>query len=265
MLPTSPIETFAPDSDLFSPDFSSLFANSQAGSLTQMQRNPAFSLQQPTQNGLYGSVPATDNSFFPWNMPWESSLASSLTTASHNDLCNVNATYTNLFHAFTVAKEQLSTLQVAFNTLSKSVTQSRSEASTSPLSTSLSTELADRKDPRLSKIHFWDRQTSAPRGNKRMAADINVMTNYIEKEDESIISGKEAQEIRATQLVIYRDIQRACPEDLPKTWGAASLAVITYHRAHMYAAHPILRLCSGHWKVERLATQTYSSWYTAVL
>ncbi|KAK7020790.1 hypothetical protein R3P38DRAFT_3197212 [Favolaschia claudopus] len=88
------------------------------------------------------------------------------------------------------------------------------------------------------------------------------MTNYIEKEDGSIISGKEAQEIRATQLVIYRDIQRACPEDLPKTWGAASLAVITYHRAHMYAAHPILRLCSGHWKVERLATQTYSSWYS---
>ncbi|KAK7020791.1 hypothetical protein R3P38DRAFT_2781427 [Favolaschia claudopus] len=130
----------------------------------------AFSLQQPTQNGLYGSVPAT---FFPWNMPWESSLASSLTTASHNDLCNVNATYTNLFHAFTVAKEQLSTLQlprVAFNTLSKSVTQSRSEASTSPLSTSLSTELADRKDPRLSKIRFWDRQAwnNSGKGGKKL-------------------------------------------------------------------------------------------------
>ncbi|KAJ7830161.1 hypothetical protein B0H14DRAFT_2807963 [Mycena olivaceomarginata] len=88
------------------------------------------------------------------------------------------------------------------------------------------------------------------------------MTTYLEKEDGTILTGKEAQEIRNTQLAVYREILRVSPDDLPKTWGAASLTVLNYHRAQMYAAHPCLRLCKSHWKVDFLATNTYSSWYT---
>ncbi|KAJ7136448.1 hypothetical protein C8R43DRAFT_861672, partial [Mycena crocata] len=47
----------------------------------------------------------------------------------------------------------------------------------------------------------------------------------------------------------------------PKTWGKASLVVLNYHRAQMYVHHPSLRLCRSHWKVDQLATDTYSSWY----
>ncbi|KAK7037054.1 hypothetical protein R3P38DRAFT_3183111 [Favolaschia claudopus] len=47
---------------------------------------------------------------------------------------------------------------------------------------------------------------------------------------------REAQAIRATQTSIYREIQRVSPADLPKTWGSASLTIITYHRAQMYKA-----------------------------
>ncbi|KAJ7799428.1 hypothetical protein B0H14DRAFT_2903000 [Mycena olivaceomarginata] len=88
------------------------------------------------------------------------------------------------------------------------------------------------------------------------------MTTYLEKEDRTILTGKEAQEIRNTQLAVYREILRVSPDDLPKTWGVASLTVLNYHRAQMYAAHPCLRLCKSHWKVDFLATNTYSNWYT---
>lgn len=102
----------------------------------------------------------------------------------------------------------------------------------------------------------------AQRGNRRVSQDINVMTRYLENTDGSIVSGKEAQTIRNTQLAVYREIKQVSPDDLPRTWGDASLTVINYHRAQMYAAHPCLRLCRSHWKVDQLATNTYSSWYT---
>ncbi|KAJ7800415.1 hypothetical protein B0H14DRAFT_3885612 [Mycena olivaceomarginata] len=91
------------------------------------------------------------------------------------------------------------------------------------------------------------------------------MTRYIEKVDGSIVSGKEAEAIRDTQLAIFREIQRVSPDDLPMTWGDASLTVRNFHHAQMYAAHPWLRLCRSLWKADFSATNNYSSWYIKVV
>ncbi|KAJ6588757.1 hypothetical protein B0H19DRAFT_1248371 [Mycena capillaripes] len=47
---------------------------------------------------------------------------------------------------------------------------------------------------------------------------------------------------------------------LPETWGKATLSVKTRFRAVLEAEIPELRLCAGHWKVDKLASITYPSW-----
>ncbi|KAK7021686.1 hypothetical protein R3P38DRAFT_3196511 [Favolaschia claudopus] len=279
MLPTAPIQTFAPDMD---GNFGGMYSFGDQTGGQQPARRGAFYPANSFQNGYYdsnyGSM-AQETSSFDWNTQ-SNNLPALLASASHNDLLYLNGTYTDLFQVHNAAKQQLLALQTAFSQLSSSVAQSMSatpSASASPLSTTLSIELATKEQ--YPKVRFWKPEDSkavnnkknkttrlndaaAPRGGKRMSEDINVMTTYLEKEDGTIISGKEVQVIRATQRSIYREIQHTSPADLPTSWGAASLAVVHYHRAQMYAAHALLRYCIGHWKVERLASQTYSSWYS---
>ncbi|KAK6966426.1 hypothetical protein R3P38DRAFT_3246285 [Favolaschia claudopus] len=257
-------------------NFNSSGGRAGASQLTHRGFHPADSFQ----NGYYGAgtgFNTTDNSFYDWNMQ-PNGLPGLLASALHNDLLYINGTYTTLFQAYNTMKEKLATLETAFSQLSSSIAQPQPPAeSASPLSTALSTDLP--KQELYPKVRFWyqadfkaanqkKKKTTRlndvpePRGGKRMSEDINVMTTYLEKEDGTILSGKEAQAIRATQTSVYREIQRVSPADLPKTWGSASLTIITYHRAQMYKAHPLLRFYHDHWKVERLATQTYSSWYS---
>ncbi|KAJ6589495.1 hypothetical protein B0H19DRAFT_1367816 [Mycena capillaripes] len=47
---------------------------------------------------------------------------------------------------------------------------------------------------------------------------------------------------------------------LLETWGKATLSVMTRFRAVLEAEIPELRLCAGHWKVDKLASITYPSW-----
>jgi hypothetical protein len=44
-------------------------------------------------------------------------------------------------------------------------------------------------------------------------------------------------------------------------WGDMSNVSQDYYRRDMYSCFPKLRLCELDWKVNRLATETYSSWY----
>ncbi|KAF7328480.1 hypothetical protein MVEN_02534900 [Mycena venus] len=294
MLQLSPIETFLSDIDCNSfegpfnvsgprgirsqshySEHSRTFANRFAGSTLPLQNSSLASSQH-------------SESQYQWPMPniQPDPSFNMLASATHSDLFYTNAPYTNLFHEYNNLQERLTTLQTALNAMSQSGLKPTTEStlistststSTSPLAATVdSLQLADRTA--YPNVRYWDRadfnkankskktthlnSVPAPRGNKRVAEDINVMTRYIEKEDGSIVSGKEAQAIRTTQLAIYRDIQRISPGDLPKTWGTASLTVVNYHRAQMYAAYPFLRLCNSHWKVDHLATNTYSSWYT---
>ncbi|KAF7371672.1 hypothetical protein MVEN_00023300 [Mycena venus] len=192
----------------------------------------------PPQNSSLASSHHSESQY-QWLMP-NIQPDPMLASATHSDLFYTNAPYMNLFHKYNNLQEPDRTAypnvrywdRADFNKVNKS-----------------------KKITHLNSV-------PAPHGNKHVAEDINLMTQYIEKEDGLIVSGKKAQVIRTTQLAIYRDIMRISPSDLPKTWGTASLTVVNYHWAQMYAAYPFLHLCNSHWKVDHLATNTYSSWYT---
>ncbi|KAJ7728717.1 hypothetical protein B0H16DRAFT_1894031 [Mycena metata] len=137
------------------------------------------------------------------------------------------------------------------------------------------TDLADPKEFPL--VRWWNRadftrsqpkkktttmnSESGKRGGSRAAKDINVMHQYLENEDGTEVSGLAAKAMRGHQRTIFREIKKRAPDELPATWGNASLSVLNYHRSEMYKAYPSLRLCLSHWKLDLMATTAYPSWY----
>lgn len=47
----------------------------------------------------------------------------------------------------------------------------------------------------------------------------------------------------------------------PESYLKMSAPALQYYRQMMYADYPELRLCEGHWKLERLGKDTYPNWY----
>ncbi|KAF8164216.1 hypothetical protein K438DRAFT_1775552 [Mycena galopus ATCC 62051] len=66
---------------------------------------------------------------------------------------------------------------------------------------------------------------------------------------------------KVNSRTIWRQILHTSPNELPRTWTQASITVVNYHRSELYTAHPLLRFCEHHWKVNLLATTGYPSWY----
>ncbi|KAK7018140.1 hypothetical protein R3P38DRAFT_2981473 [Favolaschia claudopus] len=207
-------------------------------------------------------------------------LLSVISSASHGDLiASNNVAYVNLFQSYNTLFEQYRQLQM--QTLSAS-SQLSSNSSALTLSAAPSlppsaapTELIN--DTTFPSIRFWTRDNfnksqtnkktttmngkAGAKGSVRAAKDINVMHLYVEHEDGTIATGREVKEMRNTQRSIFQQIKNSFPTELPSTWGAASIAIVKYHRDEMYSAHPCLRLCTSHWKVSLMATDAYSSWY----
>ena len=48
---------------------------------------------------------------------------------------------------------------------------------------------------------------------------------------------------------------------MPAQWSKTSQKVINAYNLEMCQLHPVLWLCSNHWKAELLATKAYPSWY----
>ncbi|KAJ7741149.1 hypothetical protein DFH07DRAFT_965039 [Mycena maculata] len=205
-------------------------------------------------------------------------------SASHSDLVSRgNMTYITLYRSNQILQEQFNSLQASFVSLTQSLTKTATTISPAPMPSAspfalpagdTSLALPDLKE--YPQVRFWSRKkytvtkdtktttlnsTSAKRGSSRIVDDVNVMHRYLEKEDGSIVSGREAQEMRRTQASIFVEIKTKSRADLPQRWGEASLTVRNYHRSQMYSHHPILRLCNAHWKVDKMATDAYSSWY----
>ncbi|KAF7334979.1 hypothetical protein MVEN_02247900 [Mycena venus] len=283
MLQLSPIETFLSDVDCnsFEGPFNASGPCSIRSQSHYSEHSHTFanrftgSILPPQNSSLVSSHHSESQYQWPMSDIQPDPSFNILTSATHSDLFYTNAPYTNLFHEYNNLQERLTTLQCVIS--NDRVNPDLDLNLNLTLAATIdSLQLADRTA--YPNVRYWDRvdfnkankskktthlnSGPAPCGNKRVAEDINIMTWYIKKEDGSIVSGKEAQAIRTTQLAIYRDIQRISPGDLPKTWGTASLTVVNYHRAQMYAAYLFLRLCNSHWKVDHLATNTYSSWYT---
>ncbi|KAJ7246890.1 hypothetical protein B0H12DRAFT_1073053 [Mycena haematopus] len=221
------------------------------------------------------------------------SMQAAIASASHFDLLSAqNQAYKNLLDSYNNLFEQYNKLRLSFvqhtssssQPVSSIVPNVPSRASATSLATTASSlfsvnpgalVLADRKE--YPDVVFWTRRrfnesqktkavatmNSMPgkRGRSRAAQDINVMTQYLEKTDGSIVSGNEAATIRATQITIWNQILQTSPSNLPRTWKQASITVVNYHRAELYTAYPLLRLCESHWKADLLATTSYPSWY----
>ncbi|KAK7001537.1 hypothetical protein R3P38DRAFT_3284373 [Favolaschia claudopus] len=203
-----------------------------------------------------------------------------ISSASHVDLiASNNPVYLNLLQSYNTLFEQHRQLQM--QTVSSALQSSRNPSALSLSAPSLTPSAAPTElinDTTFPSIRFWTRDNfnksqsnkktttmngkAGARGSVRAAKDINVMHLYVEHEDGTVATGREVREMRKTQRSIFRQIKNSFPTELPSTWGAASIAVIKYHRDEMYSAHPCLRLCTSHWKVSLMATDAYSSWYT---
>jgi hypothetical protein len=48
----------------------------------------------------------------------------------------------------------------------------------------------------------------------------------------------------------------------PRTWGKASLDVVTLYNDEMCRQFPELRYCTDNWKAQAYATANYLSWYS---
>ncbi|KAF7335112.1 hypothetical protein MVEN_02261900 [Mycena venus] len=224
---------------------------------------------------------------------WQGATSSlqAIASASHFDLVAANnQAYVNLLDTHNKLFEQHRLLQISLsqqnspsqpvspvilNTSLPSSAVSMSSSSLFPVAPG-ALVLEEPKD--YPNVRFWTRgdynkskpknkvttMNSMPgkRGGSRAAKDINVMHQYLEKSDGCVVSGREASAIRKTQSTIWQQIKNISPGELPETWGEAPLGVVNYHRAEMYAAYPLLRLCRDHWKVNLLATTAYSSWHT---
>ncbi|KAJ7713251.1 hypothetical protein B0H16DRAFT_1810742 [Mycena metata] len=207
-----------------------------------------------------------------------------ISMASHADLVMANnTTYIDLLQRYSTLTEQHRRLQ---SSTAQHAPQSASSSSLHPPTMSLpstsplfilpgATDLADPKEFPL--VRWWNRadftrsqpkkktttmnSESGKRGGSRAAKDINVMHQYLENEDGTEVSGLAAKAMRGHQRTIFREIKKRAPDELPATWGNASLSVVNYHRSEMYKAYPSLRLCLSHWKLDLMATTAYPSWY----
>ena len=101
--------------------------------------------------------------------------------------------------------------------------------------------------------------TVCTRGKSRIARGENVTSRYLEDEHGQVINGHVLMEMRALARQVFQHLHS---QNLaPRTWTKASIVAHQYYRNSMNAQFPILRLCEGHWKVDKLAIDSYPGWY----
>lgn len=83
---------------------------------------------------------------------------------------------------------------------------------------------------------------------------------FIEDENGTPVNGFRATEIRGAAYRIFHEL--VARNIAPLTWGTIRSPASKYYHREMNAAFPILGLCTGRWKAERLASKIYSSWYS---
>jgi len=146
--------------------------------------------------------------------------------------------------------------------------------SISPSSSSVSLAPPNRAD--YPNVQFWTKsdfkekvgkdsdvtvfkKEAGVKGKARVAHGENVSSLYLEDRNGKVIDGHKLSEIKALARQIF---QQLLSEGSTSTkWGKASVVVQQYYRQAMYAQFPDLRLCDGHWKVDKLATESYPGWH----
>lgn len=110
-------------------------------------------------------------------------------------------------------------------------------------------------------------QGTKPRGRVRLSAENeNVMNDFIELEDGTVVDGTTAESIRAHFRDVFAE-QKATveriQEAMPESWGQASVTFKKFLIKEVYEQFPYMRWCDNDWKVHFLATRVYSNWLKA--
>lgn len=101
----------------------------------------------------------------------------------------------------------------------------------------------------------------ALRGSSRMNDGENVMLDFVELEDGTIVDGSAAKLIREELRIIYNELKKR--DMLPKSWGLIGINARNFVYTHIYAKFPYLLLCFNDWKVIAIAGPVLSQWWNA--
>ncbi|KAF8970387.1 hypothetical protein BDZ97DRAFT_1951671 [Flammula alnicola] len=99
------------------------------------------------------------------------------------------------------------------------------------------------------------------RGSARMNEGENVMLDFIELDNGTIVDGNTAKVIRDELRSVYNELRKK--DLLPKTWGAIGITARTFVFSHIYAKFPYLLLCHNDWKIIAIAGPVLSQWWNA--
>jgi hypothetical protein len=96
------------------------------------------------------------------------------------------------------------------------------------------------------------------RGNAWMKDGENVMMDFVELENGTIVDGITAAGIRSHMAAIFNEM--AASNQLPETWLKIGLLDWEYVFSHLYKAFPYLQLCLDHWKAKEVGSHALSTW-----
>jgi hypothetical protein len=109
-------------------------------------------------------------------------------------------------------------------------------------------------------------QGMKPWGRIWLSENENVMNDFIELEDGTVVDETTAKsicarfhDVFAKQKAMVEHIQEAMPE----SWGQASVTFKKFLIKEVYKQFPYMHWCDNDWKVHFLATRVYSNWLKA--
>jgi hypothetical protein len=107
-------------------------------------------------------------------------------------------------------------------------------------------------------------QEANSRGRSRLSeGNVNVMCDFIELQDGTVVDGATAEHIRARFRDTFAEQKISATrmkETVPKTWGEASAGFKKFLIREVYDHFPYMRLCDNDWKVHYLAARVYPNW-----
>lgn len=109
-----------------------------------------------------------------------------------------------------------------------------------------------------SKLETVASSEPGERGRSRAAQGKNVTMGFVEDIDGEPIDGHRATNIRRVTRQVWGEL--AASGLAPKTWSKIGISALTQFRQQVYEQFPELSYCDNHWKLDRLATDTYSQW-----
>ena len=121
------------------------------------------------------------------------------------------------------------------------------------------------------RVRYWHRQTWKPkaevtqvnndvavRGKSKMANGVNVQFRFVEDENGEVQSGWRIGQLLGLMREVWREFESK--GRAPSSWKFIPGPLNNYFRVTCYDRFPELRYCEAHWKVDYIATHSYSGW-----